>query len=93
MNNTNNNLVKTIKLRVASREDSEFAQAILRVVMVLFMLAYFLSAYFRSRIEPEILSTIYILTDISLLICVLIIVSTGHLYLAFAFTQNHCTTS
>lgn len=75
MGNSNITLFEMIKQRIASREDSEFAQSILRLVMVLFMLGYFLSSYFRSHTEPVILSTIYLLTSISLGICVLIIIS------------------
>lgn len=76
MEHINTRLLEIIKQRIASREDSEFVQSVLRLVMVLFMLGYFLTPYFRSHIEPEVLSIFYLLTGISLCICVLIIAST-----------------
>ncbi len=69
-------MLEAINQRIASREDSEFAQAMLRIVMVLFMFGYFLSPYFRSHIDADVLSRILILTGISISMCVLIIVST-----------------
>ena len=76
MDNSNTTLIETIKQRIASREDSEFVQAMLRTMMVLFMLGYFLSPYFRIHIETDVLSKIYILNGISIGICVLIIANT-----------------
>ena len=66
MDNSNTTLIETIKQRIASREDSEFVQAMLRTMMVLFMLGYFLSPYFRIHIETDVLSKIYILNGISI---------------------------
>ena len=71
-----NSLVDVAKQRVAMREDSEFPQSVLRLVMVCFMLAYFSTPFFRNHVETNIFEKIYFLNLISIVICLFFIVST-----------------
>ena len=74
-------LLRTLNKRIALREDNEFSQAVLRLVMVLCACIYFLTPYFRSHIDTQTLSTIYFFSGLSLFVCVLLMVS-AVMYLA-----------
>lgn len=69
------NLLRIAKQRISLREDNEFSQSVFRIAMVLLALSYFLSAYFRSHVESAELHTIYLLIGLSLVTCVLLMLS------------------
>ena len=68
-------LLEVVKQRIAMREDSEFPQSILRLVMVCFMLAYFTTSYFRNHVEANVVEKIFYLNIISIVICLFFIIS------------------
>jgi len=68
-------LAALLKHRIAMREDSEFPQAVLRLVMVCVMLAYFATPYFRAHVDSSIIEKIYYLNAISIVICLFFIIA------------------
>lgn len=69
------NLLEVVKQRIAMRDDSEFPQSVLRLVMVCLMLVYFSTPYFRSYVDVNTIEKIFYLNVISICICLFFIAS------------------